>query len=89
MATAVANAASRAALAASRARIVAGADETRRRIERDLHDGTQQQLVSLILNLRAARAAVPPQIAELQDDLSHIAEGLAGVLEEVWAARAR
>jgi PAS domain S-box-containing protein len=83
LATAVANAASRAALAASRARIVAAADETRRRIERDLHDGTQQQLVSLILNLRAARAAVPPQTGELQDDLSHIAEGMAGVLEEL------
>jgi signal transduction histidine kinase len=83
LATAVANAASRTALAASRTRIVAAADETRRRIERDLHDGTQQQLVSLILNLRAARAAVPPQTSELQDDLSHIAEGLAGVLEEL------
>jgi PAS domain S-box-containing protein len=81
LATAVANAAGRAALAASRARVVAAADETRRRIERDLHDGTQQQLVSLILNLRAARAVVPPQIGELQDHLSHIAEGLAGVLE--------
>ena len=83
LATAIANAESRAALTASRARIVAAADETRRRIERDLHDGTQQQLVSLILNLRAARAAVPPQTGELQDDLSHIAEGLAGVLEDL------
>ena len=45
VATAIANAESRAELAASRARIVAAADETRRRIERDLHDGTQQQLV--------------------------------------------
>jgi GAF domain-containing protein len=42
VATAVANAQSRAELMASRARIVAAADETRRRIERDLHDGTQQ-----------------------------------------------
>jgi GAF domain-containing protein len=63
LATAIANAESRAALTASRARIVAAADETRRRIERDLHDGTQQ-LVSLILKLRAARAAVPPQTGE-------------------------
>jgi PAS domain S-box-containing protein len=83
LATAIANAESRAALTASRARIVAAADETRRRIERDLHDGTQQQLVSLILNLRAARAAVPPPTGELHDDLSHIAEGLAGVLEDL------
>jgi GAF domain-containing protein len=49
VATAIANAQSRAELMASRARIVAAADETRRRIQRDLHDGTQQQLVSLML----------------------------------------
>ena len=59
MATAVANAESRAALAASRARIVAAADETRRQIERDLHDGTQQRLVSLMLELRAVEATEP------------------------------
>src|SRR6266496_405838 len=45
--------ASRAELAASRARIVRAADEARRRIERDLHDGIQQRLVSLALDLRA------------------------------------
>jgi PAS domain S-box-containing protein len=83
LATAIANAESRAALAASRARIVAAADETRRRIERDLHDGTQQRLVSLGLELRAAQAAVPSQLSELEGELSHIAEGLAGVLEEL------
>ena len=60
VATAIANAESRADLAASRARIVATADETRRRIERDLHDGAQQRLVSLALELRAAQAAMPP-----------------------------
>ena len=47
-------------LTASRARIVAAADQTRRRIERDLHDGAQQRLVSLALHLRATRAVVPP-----------------------------
>lgn len=47
IATAVANAESRSELAASRRRIVAASDETRRQIERDLHDGTQQRLVSL------------------------------------------
>jgi PAS domain S-box-containing protein len=83
LATAIANAESRAALAASRARIVAAADETRRRIERDLHDGTQQRLVSLGLELRLAQAAVPPQLGELDGELSRIAEGLAGVLEEL------
>ena len=48
-------------LTASRARIVAAADHARRRIERDLHDGAQQRLVSLALRLRAAQAAVPPE----------------------------
>jgi signal transduction histidine kinase len=44
-------------LAASRSRIVAAADRERRRIERDLHDGTQQRLVSLMLDLRDAATA--------------------------------
>ena len=45
-------------LAASRARIVAAADQTRRQIERDLHDGAQQRLVSLALELGMAQAEV-------------------------------
>ncbi|MGH3250605.1 MAG: GAF domain-containing protein, partial [Trebonia sp.] len=57
VATAVANAQSRAELMTSRARIVAASDETRRRIERDLHDGAQHRLVALALRLR--RAAEP------------------------------
>jgi signal transduction histidine kinase len=83
LAMAIANAESRAALAASRTRIVAAADETRRRIERDLHDGTQQQLVSLILELRAAEATQPPEVGELTAQLARTARGLAGVLEEL------
>jgi signal transduction histidine kinase len=83
LATAIANAESRAALAASRARIVAAADETRRRIERDLHDGTQQQLVSLALELRAAQTAVPPHLGELQRELSRIADGLASMFDQL------
>jgi signal transduction histidine kinase len=83
LATAIANAETRAALAASRARIVAAADETRRRIERDLHDGAQQRLVSLGLKLRAAQAAVPPQLGQLKGELSGVADGLAVVLEEL------
>ncbi|HEY1621218.1 MAG TPA: GAF domain-containing sensor histidine kinase [Streptosporangiaceae bacterium] len=83
VATAVANAESRAALAASRARIVAAADEARRRIERDLHDGTQQQLVSLMLDVRAVQATVPPQLAELEGSLSRIAERVSGVFDQV------
>jgi len=83
VATAIANAESRAALAASRARIVTAADEARRRIERDLHDGTQQQLVSLLLDLRGVQAAVPPQLAELEGELSGIAERIEGVFDQV------
>jgi signal transduction histidine kinase len=83
LAMAIANAESRAALAASRARIVAAADEARRRIERDLHDGAQQRLVSLGLELRAAQAAVPPQLGELGGELSRVAEGLASVFDEL------
>jgi signal transduction histidine kinase len=83
VATAIANAQSRAALAASRARVVAAADETRRRIERDLHDGAQQRLVSLMLELRAAQAAVPPQLGELEGELSRVTDGLASVCEEL------
>jgi signal transduction histidine kinase len=55
VATAIANAESRTALTASRARVVATADETRRRIERDLHDGAQQRLVHTIISLKLAR----------------------------------
>ena len=51
VATAIANAESSAELAASRRRIVAASDDARRRIERDLHDGAQQRLVSLGLSL--------------------------------------
>ena len=83
VATAVANADSRAELNASRARVVAAADETRRRIERDLHDGTQQRLVSLALDLRSAEAAVPPALAELKAQLSHVVEGLTGAMEDL------
>src|SRR6202163_4722979 len=57
VATAIANAQTRAQLTASRARIVAAGDEARRRIERDLHDGAQQRLVSLGLELRTAEAS--------------------------------
>jgi signal transduction histidine kinase len=83
VATAIANADARTELAASRARVVTAADETRRRLERDLHDGIQQRLVSLALTLRAAQATAPPELNELQARLSQVAEGLAGVLEEL------
>ncbi|MDX6228453.1 MAG: hypothetical protein QOI76_1843 [Frankiales bacterium] len=83
VATAVANAESRNELMASRARIVTADYETRRRIERDLHDATQQRLVSLGLELRAAQAMVPPQLGELEGLLSRVAEGLGKVFDEL------
>jgi len=81
--TAIANAEAQVALTASRARIVATADATRRRIERNLHDGAQQRLVSLTLDLRAAEAAAPPGSTDLVQQLDGVAAGLDGVLEEL------
>jgi signal transduction histidine kinase len=83
VATAIANANSRAELAASRARIVRSADEARRRIERDLHDGIQQRLVSIGLDLRATQAEVPAQPSDLQTQLAGVADGLTEALEEL------
>jgi signal transduction histidine kinase len=83
VATAIANADARAELTESRARVIATADETRRRIERDLHDGVQQRLVSLGLQLRAAQAAVPPELGELSGDLDRIVGGLTIALDEL------
>jgi signal transduction histidine kinase len=83
IATAIANAETRAELAASRRRIVATADMARRRIERDLHDGTQQRLVSLGLSMRSAAADVPPESGELRTELSRIATGLADAVAEL------
>ena len=83
VATAIANTDSRAELAASRKRIVAASDEARRRIERDLHDGTQQQLVSLGLAIRAAETNVPPEQSGLRSELSRIASGLGNAVAEL------
>jgi PAS domain S-box-containing protein len=83
VATAISNAQARADLAASRARIVAASDETRRRIERDLHDGAQQRLVSLGLGLRAAQKAVPADNPGLKRELDDLADGIIAVLEEL------
>jgi signal transduction histidine kinase len=83
VATAIANADSRADLEASRTRIVATADATRRRIERELHEGAQQQLLSLALELRAARAAVPTKFRGHRAELSHVAEAMTNVLDEL------
>ena len=82
-ATAIANAEAQAALSASRARIVAAADQTRRRIERDLHDGAQQRLVSLALQLRAAQQVASPGAAELVGRLEGAVREATAVLEEL------
>ena len=82
-AAAIASAQARAELAACRARSVATADETRRRVGRDLHDGAQQRLVSLALQLRAAQQTVPPELSGLQAELGRVAAGLTGALEEL------
>ncbi len=73
---------SRAELAASRARIVTAADETRRKIERDLHDGVQQQLIAARMELSGIEAAMPPA-DERRDQLAHAARDLAGALEDL------
>jgi signal transduction histidine kinase len=83
VATAIANAGAQAEVIASRARIVAAADQARRRIERDLHDGAQQRLVTLALQLRRAQAAVPPELAELGGQLDRVVAGVAGALDEL------
>jgi signal transduction histidine kinase len=82
-ATAIANADARAALTASRARIVTTADETRRRIERNLHDGVQQRLVSLALAMRGAESKVPPALPEVRAALAQTAEEVVGVVTEL------
>jgi signal transduction histidine kinase len=83
VATAIANAATRAELVASRARIVAAADDARRRLERDLHDGAQQRLVTLGLQARLAEASVPPGLDELKGQLSGVVSGLMGASAEL------
>jgi signal transduction histidine kinase len=75
-AAAIANAQGNADLKASRARVVAAADEARRRIERDLHDGTQQRLVSLGLELRSVEDAIPPELEDLRQQLADTAKSL-------------
>jgi signal transduction histidine kinase len=59
---------------------VAAGDEARRKIERDLHDGTQQRLISLALALRTTESKLPP---ELRAELSRTADGLNMAVEEL------
>jgi signal transduction histidine kinase/HAMP domain-containing protein len=85
VATAIANADSSEQLSASRARLVAAADEARRRIERDLHDGLQQRLVSLGLDLRNVEATIPEEFPELRSRLERVNQGLTGASDELRA----
>jgi signal transduction histidine kinase len=81
--TAIANAETRAQLFASRARLVAAGDQARRRFERDLHDGAQQHVVSLALQLRAAQLLVEPDQHRLNEMLSLAVSGLGAISAEL------
>ncbi|MEV4141373.1 DUF4118 domain-containing protein [Dactylosporangium sp. NPDC049742] len=83
VATAIANADSRTQLTASRARVVAAADDARHRLERDLHDGAQQRLISLGLRLRSVEASVPPGLDTIREEVALAANGLTGVCEDL------
>jgi signal transduction histidine kinase len=78
--TAIANAEGKSELAASRRRIVAAADDARRRIERDLHDGIQQRLIALSFRARAMTRRPPDELADIGAEL---AEGLKDVSDEL------
>jgi signal transduction histidine kinase len=70
-------------LTASRRRIVAAGDETRRRIERNLHDGVQQRLVTVSLKLGGVRDRVPDSLPAIRDDLDRLADVLIETLDEI------
>jgi signal transduction histidine kinase len=83
IATAIANAETRAELTASRARIVTAGDQARRRFERDLHDGAQQRVVSLGLEIRGIEASVPPDQPALREQLAHVTAGLTAIADDL------
>ncbi|WP_338892039.1 sensor histidine kinase [Rhodococcus sovatensis] len=79
LATAIYNHETRLELTRSRTRVVTAADQARRTIERDLHDGAQQRIVSLGMELRAAQAAVPDNLVGLRNSLDRSVETLSHV----------
>jgi signal transduction histidine kinase len=83
VATAISNASARSELVASRARIVSAGDEARRRIERNLHDGTQQRLIALGLDLQAARAAIPAEQGDTHSALARSQQDLEAILADL------
>jgi signal transduction histidine kinase len=70
-------------LEASRVRIITAADEARRRVERDLHDGAQQRIVALALEAQMLAESQAAQTAGLDAELRRLAVDLNGVLEEL------
>jgi signal transduction histidine kinase len=78
---AIANARRRSELAASRVRLIEAADATRHRIERVLHENTQQRLVTVGLSLRAAEATVPPGMDDLRQQVSCAASDVREIIE--------
>ena len=83
IAAAIANADSRSALIESRARVVAAADDSRRRIERDLHDGAQQRLVTLALKLRSQQSTIPADLIGLFTDVASVLEEILDDIREL------
>ena len=83
LATAILSFESRAELTAARARVVAAGDAARRRIERDLHDGTQQRLIALALKLRMTEADVSAEDQRLKGQLSESARDLMNIIDDL------
>ena len=85
VAMAIANAQARSDLTASRTRIVTAADDARRRLERDLHDGAQQRLVSLALKARMTELSLPADRDAIKEQLAEIVNSLGDASEELRA----
>ncbi|MBE1550584.1 signal transduction histidine kinase [Mycobacterium sp. OAS707] len=85
VAMAIANAQARSDLTSSRMRIVTAADDARRRLERDLHDGAQQRLVSLALKARMTEVSLPDWQNAVREQLNEIVQGLGDICEELRA----
>ena len=81
--TAISRAEAHAEVIASRVRIVEAGDAAMRRIERDLHDGTQQRLVALALHLQRVRADVPAEEGDTHEAIEQLERELKSVIDEV------
>ena len=81
--SAIANVQAWSELEASRVRIISAADEARRRVQRDLHDGAQQRIVALTLKTRMLAQSEAAQTTGLDAELRRHEVELNGVLEEL------